>query len=42
MRKNKKLSFSDLVLENKLEILKNQEELEKIEKKLEEKRTKNA
>ncbi|MCU9614685.1 FbpB family small basic protein [Caldibacillus lycopersici] len=38
MRKNRKRSFSDLVNEAKLEILKNQDEIEKIERKLEEKR----
>ena len=38
MRKIRKLSFSDLVNENKLEILKNKEELERIERLIEEKR----
>jgi len=42
MRKIRKMSFSDLVNENKLEILKNQEELERIERKIEEKRMEKA
>lgn len=40
MRKHRKRSFSDLVNENKLEIMRNQGELEKIERKLEEKHVK--
>lgn len=40
MRKNRKRSFSELVLENKLEIMKNKEEMERIERKIEEKRLK--
>jgi len=42
MRKIRKLSFSDLVNENKLEILKNKEELERIERLIEEKRMEKA
>lgn len=42
MRKNRKRSFSELVLENKLEILKNQKALEEIEKRLEERHLKKA
>ena len=37
MRKFRKRSFTELVNENRLEILKNEEEMEKIEKRLEEK-----
>ncbi|MCU9593980.1 FbpB family small basic protein [Caldibacillus thermolactis] len=40
MRKNRKLSFEELVRENKLEILKNEEELDKIERKIEERQLK--
>ena len=40
MRKNRKLSFEELVRENKLEILKNEEELDKIERTLEERQLK--
>ncbi len=42
MRKIRKLSFLDLVNENKLEILKNKEELERIERLIEEKRMEKA
>ena len=42
MRKIRKLSFSDLVNENKLEILKNKEELERIERLIEEKHMEKA
>lgn len=37
MKKFRKRSFTELVNENRLEILKNEEEMEKIEKRLEEK-----
>jgi hypothetical protein len=40
LRKNRKLSFEELVRENKLEILKNEEELDKIERKIEERQLK--
>ncbi len=40
MRKLRRRTFTELVNENKLEILKNEEEMEKIEKKLEERYTK--
>jgi hypothetical protein len=42
MRKNRKRSFSELVIENRLEILKSKEEMERIERKIEEKRLKKA
>jgi hypothetical protein len=42
MRNRRKRSFSDLVNENKLEILKNRDALEKIERKWEEKHIKKA
>ncbi|WAA10895.1 FbpB family small basic protein [Fervidibacillus albus] len=42
MRKMKKRTFSELVHENKLEIMRNQGEMEKIERKLEEKHAKKA
>ncbi len=42
MRKKRKLTFNELVLENKLQILKDQEILERIEKKIEEKYTAKA
>lgn len=42
MRRNRKLSFTDLVNENKIEILKNEKEMEMIERKIEEKRIKKA
>ena len=42
MRKIRKLSFSDLVNENKLEILKNEKELERIERKIEERQIEKA
>lgn len=38
MRKYRRRTFSELVQENKMEILKNQKELEKIEKMIENKR----
>ena len=40
IEKNRKLSFEELVRENKLEILKNEEELDKIERKIEERQLK--
>jgi Fur-regulated basic protein B len=40
LRKNRKLSFEELVRENKLEILKNEEQLDKIERKIEERQLK--
>ncbi|WP_033828954.1 FbpB family small basic protein [Bacillus andreraoultii] len=42
MRKSRKRSFSELVSENKMQILKDQEIMEKIEKRIEEKRMKKA
>lgn len=42
LRKSRKRSFSELVIENKLQILKDQDEMEKIERKIEEKRMKRA
>ncbi|MDN4073290.1 MULTISPECIES: FbpB family small basic protein [Fictibacillus] len=42
MRKNRHLSFKDLVKENKRQLLGDQEAMERIEKKLEEKHTKRA
>ncbi|MCK6257132.1 FbpB family small basic protein [Fictibacillus sp. WQ 8-8] len=42
MRKNRHISFKDLVRENKRELLGDQEAMERIEKKLEEKHTKKA
>lgn len=42
LRKGRKRSFSELVSENKMQILKDQEIMEKIEKRIEEKRMKKA
>jgi hypothetical protein len=42
MRKNIKVPFKQLVLENKIELLKSDKEIEKIEKKLDEKYVKSA
>jgi Fur-regulated basic protein B len=42
MRKPKKRSFSDLVNENKLQLLKDQTAIERIEKRLENKHMSNA
>ncbi|MDN4523264.1 FbpB family small basic protein [Fictibacillus fluitans] len=42
MRKSRHASFKDLVTENKRELLSNQDEIERIEKKLEERHTKRA
>ena len=42
MRKPKKRSFSDLVNENKLQLLKDQTAIERIEKRLENKHLSNA
>ncbi len=42
LRKSRKRSFSELVSENKMQILKDQEIMEKIEKRIEEKRMKKA
>lgn len=42
LRKHRKMSFEELVRENKLEILKNEEELDRIERKIEERQLKKA
>ncbi|NCU18541.1 FbpB family small basic protein [Bacillus sp. P1(2020)] len=42
MKKNRKMSFEELVRENKLEILKSEEELDRIERKIEERQLRNA
>lgn len=42
MRKPRKRSFEELVLENKLQLLRDQEALDKIEARLEEKRLEKA
>lgn len=42
MRKHRKMSFEELVRENKLEILENEEELDRIERKIEERQLKKA
>jgi hypothetical protein len=42
MRKNKKISFRELVNENKRQLLKDETFIEQLEKKLDEKHTKNA
>ncbi|MGC4378439.1 FbpB family small basic protein [Fictibacillus sp. Mic-4] len=42
MRKFRKISFKDLVNENKRQLLSDHEEMERIEKKLEDKHSKNA
>ncbi len=42
MRKNKKRSFKDLVLENKRELLKDQEAMEQLEIRLENRHLKNS
>ncbi|WP_453996729.1 FbpB family small basic protein [Bacillus nitroreducens] len=42
MRKLRKVSFEDLVKENKLELLKDQEAMERIEARLEQKRLEKA
>jgi hypothetical protein len=42
MRKNKKMSFRELVNENKRQLLKDENFMEQLEKRLDEKHTKNA
>ncbi|WP_312854669.1 FbpB family small basic protein [Pallidibacillus pasinlerensis] len=42
LKKNRKMSFEELVRENKLEILKSEEELDRIERKIEERQLRNA
>jgi Fur-regulated basic protein B len=42
MRKNRKMSFRELVNENKRQLLKDESFIEQLEKKLDEKHTRNA
>lgn len=42
LRKNRKISLEELIKENKLEILNNQKELDRIERKIEERQLKKA
>lgn len=42
MRRPRKRSFDQLILENKIQLMQNEEELEKIEKRLEDKHLKKA
>jgi Fur-regulated basic protein B len=42
MRKNRKMSFRELVNENKRQLLKDESYLEQLEKKLDEKHTRNS